>query len=94
MNWLRNKNRITSSVLSDMVRRIERAYEILELNENEPVIIQRDSSLIFDVRSTKQRDTHYRVDADIKTCTCPDFSFRYLKCKHILAAEFALGRIN
>jgi hypothetical protein len=27
---------------------------------------------LFEVRSAKEKDKLYRVDADIKTCTCPD----------------------
>ena len=46
---------------------------------------------LFEVRSSKEKDKFYRVDADIKVCTCPDFNFRFLKCKHIIAAEFAAG---
>ena len=95
MNWLRNRNRITGKVLAGMVRRIEGAYRILERNENEPVILQRNSnSALFDVRSTEREDKSYEVDLEIKTCTCPDFSFRSVKCKHIIAAEFAVGKLN
>jgi len=94
MNWLRSKNKITGKALAEMVRRVDRAYEILEINKTEPVIIQRDSSsVVFDVRSIRNRSKMYEVDADIQTCTCPDFCFRYIKCKHIIAAEFALGRV-
>ncbi|MEO9320416.1 MAG: SWIM zinc finger family protein [Nitrososphaera sp.] len=95
MNWLRNRNKITGKVLAGMVRRIEKAYEILELNATEPVIIQpKQSELVFEVQSTTDRNVRYQVDADTKTCTCPDFNFRYVKCKHILAAEFALGTVE
>jgi hypothetical protein len=48
---------------------------ILEKNNHERV---------FEVRSASKSDKFYTVDADIKTCTCPDFNFRYVKCKHIL----------
>jgi hypothetical protein len=41
---------------------------------------------LFKVRSTKDREKFYQVDADIKTCTCPDLNFRFLKCKHVIAA--------
>ena len=36
----------------------------------------------------KDEDKFYEVDADIKTCTCPDFNYRLLKCKHIIATKF------
>jgi predicted nucleic acid-binding Zn finger protein len=92
MNWLRNKRRISSQDLLEMLKRIDRAYRIVELNEREPMILETDAKeRLFEVRSAKDRDILYRVDAGIKMCTCPDFNFRFLKCKHIIAAEFATG---
>lgn len=75
-----------------MLKRIDRAYSLLEMNEKEPVILETDhKDRLFKVRSAKDADKFYKVDADTKTCTCPDFNFRFLKCKHIIAAEFASG---
>ena len=75
-----------------MLKRIDRAYRILELNEQEPMILETDpKERLFEVRSFKEKDKFYKVDADTKTCTCPDFNYRFLKCKHIIAAEFASG---
>lgn len=75
-----------------MLKRIDRAYGIVELNEKEPVILETDQKeKLYKVRSMKDKDRFYNVDTDIKTCTCPDFNFRFLKCKHIIAAEFASG---
>ena len=75
-----------------MLKRIDRAYEIVELNQKEPMILEADrKEQLFEVRSSKDKGKFYRVDADIKICTCPDFNFRFLKCKHIIAAEFASG---
>jgi hypothetical protein len=92
MNWLRNKRRISAQDLLDMLKRIDRAYRIVELNESEPIILETDAKeRLFEVRSAKDRDKFYRVDADIKMCSCPDFNFRFLKCKHIIAAEFVSG---
>jgi hypothetical protein len=93
MNWLRNKRRISSQDLLEMLKRIDRAYRIVELNEKEPMILETDAKgRLFEVRSVK--DKFYRVDADIKICSCPDFNFRFLKCKHIIAAEFASAGIT
>jgi hypothetical protein len=90
MNWLRNKSRISRQDLLEMLKRIDRAYRIVELNDKEPMILETDAKeRLFQVRSAKDRDKFYRVDADTKVCTCPDFNFRFLKCKHIIAAEFA-----
>ena len=92
MNWLRNKRKISSQNLLDMLKRIDRAYRIVELNDREPMILETNAKeRLFEVRSAKDKDKFYRVDADIKMCTCPDFNFRFLKCKHIIAAEFASG---
>jgi predicted HTH transcriptional regulator len=92
MNWLRNKSKISSQDLLGMLKRIDRAYRIVELNEKEPVIFETDhKERLFNVRSAKDAEKFYKVDADTKTCTCPDFNYRFLKCKHIIAAEFASG---
>jgi hypothetical protein len=34
----------------------------------------------------------YKVDAEAKRCTCPDFDLRQDKCKHIYAVEFTIRR--
>lgn len=95
MYWLRNKRKISGQDLLEMLKRIDRAYQILELNKEEPIILEKDpNELQFEIRSTKDKDKFYHVDANIKTCTCPDFNFRLLKCKHIIAAEFASGTIS
>ena len=95
MNWLRNRRRICSLDLLEMLKRIDRAYGIVELNQREPMIFAMNrKERLFEVRSSKDKGKFYRVDADIKMCTCPDFNFRFLKCKHIIAAEFASGIIS
>jgi hypothetical protein len=92
MNWLRNKRRISRQDLLEMLKRIDRAYGIVEVNDKEPMIFETNKEQrLFKVRSSKDTRKFYRVDADIKMCTCPDFNFRFLKCKHIIAAEFASG---
>jgi hypothetical protein len=95
MNWLKNKRRISRQDLLDMLKRIDCAYGIVELNEKEPMILETNRrERLFEVRSSKDKGKFYSVDADIKMCTCPDFNFRLLKCKHIIAAEFASGIIS
>jgi hypothetical protein len=92
MNWLKNKRRISRQDLLEMLKRIDRAYGIVELNQREPMIVEANrKERLFEVRSSKYKGKFYRVDTDIKMCTCPDFKFRFLKCKHIIAAEFASG---
>ena len=90
MNWLKNKRRISHQDLLEMLKRIDRAYGILELNKREPMIIERNrKESLFEIRSTKDKDKFYRVDTDIQMCTCPHFHFRFLECKSIIAAELA-----
>lgn len=36
----------------------------------------------------------YKVDATNFTCTCPDFCFRRIDCKHIVAVKIQQGRIE
>jgi hypothetical protein len=92
MNWLKNKRTISRQDLLEMLKRIDRAYGIIERNEREPMILETNrKERLFEVPSSKEKGRFYRVDADIKMCTCPDFNFRFLKCKHIIAAEFASG---
>jgi hypothetical protein len=89
INWLKHKD-ISSLDLTNILKRIERAFNIVELNKQEPIIFEKDKEQqLFEVRSIKDKDKFYKVDVDIKTCSCPDFNFRLIKCKHIFAAEFA-----
>ncbi|MGB6674738.1 MAG: SWIM zinc finger family protein [Candidatus Nitrosopolaris sp.] len=68
--------------------RIKEAYNILEINAYESIIVETDhEQKLFQVRSRKEKDKFYDVNAERKICSCPDFKFRTLKCKHILAAE-------
>lgn len=52
--------------------------------------IKRDGSLYL-VPSQSGRGK-YKVDADAKHCTCPDFDFRQAKCKHIYAVEHIIEK--
>jgi superfamily II DNA or RNA helicase len=74
--------------------RIKRAYNILESNAYEPVIVleqQKEDTIynqkLFHIRSSKEKDKFYQVNAEIKTCSCPDFKFNNCRCKHIIATE-------
>ncbi len=67
MNWLRNKRRISRQDLLEMLKRIDRAYGIVEVNEKEPMILKTNKEQqLFKVRSSKNKRKFYRVDADIK----------------------------
>jgi superfamily II DNA or RNA helicase len=74
----------------EMRKRLQGAYSIIELSLHEPVIVEEiyNQKKIFRVRSSKEKSKFYNVDAENKTCSCPDFKFRLTKCKHLLATEF------
>ena len=82
-------NEEESVITENMLRRIEQASKMVQLNLHEPVIFQKDHDhKLFAVRSEKEKNKFYDVDTQMKVCSCPDYNFRYSKCKHILAAEF------
>jgi superfamily II DNA or RNA helicase len=74
----------------DMKKRLQRAYNIVESSLYEPVIVEsiQNQKRLFRVRSSKEKSKFYDVDIKNKTCSCPDFKFRLIKCKHIIATEF------
>ncbi len=45
---------------------------------------------IYMIKSGKHNNKFYEVNVENKTCTCSDFIFRHVKCKHIIATEFIL----
>jgi predicted nucleic acid-binding Zn finger protein len=87
LNWFKYNQKPSSEELLNILKRIERAYNIIELNKREQIIFEKDREQLFSVLSVKDKNRSYEVDPDIKTCTCPDFNFRLLKCKHIIAVE-------
>jgi superfamily II DNA or RNA helicase len=76
--------------ITEMKKRLQSAYNIIELSLHEPVIVEEihNHKKFFRVRSSKEKGKFYDVDAENKICSCPDFKFRLTKCKHILAIEF------
>lgn len=45
--------------------------------------------LKFKVRCSNGNGEMYTIDLKERSCTCPDYSFRLLDCKHIYAAIYA-----
>jgi superfamily II DNA or RNA helicase len=85
--------------------RVEKAYGIVESKLLDPNILeQKEESGASDhndhnkkrktktyiIRSKTDKEKFYKVDIENKTCTCADFMFRHVKCKHIIATEFIL----
>jgi superfamily II DNA or RNA helicase len=73
-------------------KRLRGAYNIIEKRLYEPMIVEEirnklKQEKLFRVMSSKQTGKFYDIDAQNKTCSCPDYKFRQRKCKHILATE-------
>ena len=88
LNWFKYNQNPSNEDLLNILKRIERAYNIVDQNKQEQIIFEKDrQQQLFGVLSAKDKSKSYEVNPDIKTCTCPDFNFRLLKCKHIIAVE-------
>lgn len=53
------------------------------------VRVQNPFARTFIVPSQTDAAKSYRVNLAAQTCTCPDFHFRGVTCKHMLAAQRA-----
>jgi superfamily II DNA or RNA helicase len=81
---------------SEMNKRLQSAYNIIESSLHEPVIVEEihNQKKFFRVRSSNEKSKFYDVDAENKICSCPDFKFRLGKCKHILATELVSSPLD
>jgi len=87
LHWS-NYNKFSGHDLLEMLKRTERAYKIVQSNDKAPVIYEKGNGKNqFCVQSSDHRKL-YDVDTELKTCTCPDYSFRSIRCKHLIAVEF------
>lgn len=59
-------------------------------SSNNSIQDKKRKTRIYMVKSKKDKDKPYEVDIENKTCTCADFIFRHVKCKHIIATELVL----
>ncbi|MGN6628980.1 MAG: helicase-related protein [Candidatus Nitrosocosmicus sp.] len=57
---------------------------------NSDVLVKAKESKIYRVKSSTNKDKFYQVDLEKMSCTCADFTFRHVKCKHIIATEIIL----
>jgi superfamily II DNA or RNA helicase len=88
----------------DTYRRINKAYSLIESNLRGQITIEEEhkqkdkdsdtnndkSKKIYKVQSSKEKNKFYEVDVQGKTCTCADYIFKKIKCKHIIFAEIVL----
>ncbi len=63
-------------------------YDDSKLNHDNNNI--KKEAAIYRIMSSKDKDKFYEVNLEEKSCTCEDFGFRKVKCKHIIAAEIIL----
>jgi superfamily II DNA or RNA helicase len=59
-------------------------------NSNTDDIKLRKKATVYRVKSSKNENKFYIVDVEKKSCTCADFIYRRVKCKHIIATEIIL----
>jgi len=78
---LKEKSLITEQVVHNLSDNSINEQNQFELN------IKKEER-IFKVKSTSGKDKTYLVDLEKSSCTCADYLFRNIKCKHILATEF------
>lgn len=52
--------------------------------------VKTKKAIIYRIKSSTDKDKFYEVNLEKKSCTCKDFIFRKVKCKHIIAAEIIL----
>ena len=80
---------IESSLQGSLI--VEQKKEVKENDEsNNSIHDKKRKTKIYMVKSKKDKDKPYEVDIENKTCTCADFVFRHVKCKHIIATELVL----
>ena len=49
-----------------------------------------ERATVYKVKSSKDKNKFYEVNIEKKSCTCADFTYRRVKCKHIIATEIIL----
>jgi superfamily II DNA or RNA helicase len=82
-------NIIESTLYEPMI--VELREEKQDSDQSEKNQNQREIKKLFRVKSSiKEKNKYYDVDIEKKTCTCPDFKFKFHKCKHIVATELFL----
>jgi superfamily II DNA or RNA helicase len=79
---------IESSLQGSLIVEQKRVKENDESNNS--IDDKKRKTKIYMVKSKKDKDKPYEVDIENKTCTCADFVFRHVKCKHIIATELVL----
>jgi len=66
----------------------------MEMREQKGIVIATKASLKRDgnlwLVPSQAGHGKYKVDAEAKRCSCPDFEIRKAKCKHIFAVEYTI----
>ena len=58
LNWFKYNQKPSSEDLLNILKRIERAYNIIELNKREQIIFEKDREQLFSVLSLKDKNDH------------------------------------
>ena len=87
----KKREMVKSKISAGFEKRLRGAYNIIETSLYEPMIVEEirnnKQQKLFRIMSSKQKGKFYDIDTQNMTCSCPDYTFRQTKCKHILATE-------
>jgi superfamily II DNA or RNA helicase len=82
---------IVESTLNETSLIVEEDFKtIVKKDENESNLDSESlesSRRIYRVKSSMDKEKNYLVNLEEQSCTCNDFIYRHVKCKHIIAAE-------
>ena len=91
-NRIRRAYGIIESTLNETSLIVEGDSKTIVKNDNNDSNLDGESlessRRIYKVKSSKDKEKNYFVNLEEQSCTCNDFIYRHIKCKHIIAAEF------
>lgn len=77
---------LISAMINQNIPRFERAFQLQDG-------VTKTTNTVFSVASQSDPRKLYYVNLLEHSCTCPDFTFRGVECKHIRAAQIKDGVI-
>jgi predicted nucleic acid-binding Zn finger protein len=72
---------------SNQTTKLVSNLRILSDRGYEPEVKKLNANGLYEVQSFRNPSVFYVVDLIAQTCTCPQFKFRGVRCKHIKAVE-------
>jgi len=83
---------IIESTLHEKSLVVEEEFNKIEKKDKDDSNLNSEASKpgrrIYKVKSSRDKEKNYLVNLAEQSCTCNDFIYRHVKCKHIIAAEF------